>query len=113
MTNSMNMMLVLIKNTTSTKVNGITGSHVSIQVRLIDAWVYSDDSAVAPAPASVIVIAVVVGGLITGVCVTAIVCIVLKAIRKKKDGDVTELGDEDIPSSERRRRTRLDQRDHL
>ena len=52
---------------------------------LFDSWTGSNDNNDQEAPVLVIVIAVVVGGLITAFCVGAVVWMIMKVMRKNKE----------------------------
>jgi large-conductance mechanosensitive channel len=66
-------------------------------------WDGSNTSDDTSSPTSVIVIAVIVGTLISSVCITAVVCLIVRSIRKKKElEEANKLPGEN--SDEKRRR---------
>lgn len=85
--NSMMMYVVVYRNSSIKISSSNKYSHATLQISLIDMWTGSTSSGDQEAPVMVIIIAVVVGGLITSFCVGAIVWTICKGLKKKdKDG---------------------------
>ncbi|CDW80721.1 UNKNOWN [Stylonychia lemnae] len=89
--NQMMMYVVVFKNTTIIS----SKSYATLQLSLFDSWNGTESSYDQEAPVVVIIIAVVVGGLITGFCVGAIVWMVMKVIKKRKEEQLVEQKDQD------------------
>lgn len=81
----MSLYIVMINNATVKKMEGIEMSFASIQLSMVDMSGYTgeDDNSGQDAPIMVIIIAVVVGGLISSFCIGVIVYMVVKAVKNR------------------------------
>ncbi len=82
-------------------------SHINLMFILRDAYIPTNKKVQVKASTGVIVIAVVVGSLISAVCLIAVICMIVKGIKKK--GDEDDLQDED-DSSDRQKKLLLQEK---
>jgi large-conductance mechanosensitive channel len=94
----MTMYIVAYRNATIKKNERVTSSHTSIQLTLMDVSGYqgSDNDSQQDAPIMVIIIAVLVGGLISSFCIGVVVYMAVKAWKARKEGEK----DEEVPEEE-------------
>ena len=81
----MSLYIVMINNATVKKLEGIEMSFASLQLSMVDMSGYTGDtdSSGQEAPIMVIIIAVVVGGLISSFCLGVIIYMIVKAVKNR------------------------------
>ncbi len=102
----MTLYIVLFRNP-----RNLTRSHASLQLSFIDAWTGETNNESDEAPVFVIVIAVLVGGLISCTCLGIFIYMSVKAYRnrKKKQADDAETERLSPDSNLRKRMTAADE----
>lgn len=91
------LLIVMLKNP-----RNATGTHASLQLSLIDAWIPTDDSSTEEAPVFVIIIAVLVGGLISCTCLGIFIYMSVKAYKNRKLKEAEDAESQRLTASERK-----------